>query len=500
MSLKSFCIYDIFERNAALFADQTALVCKDQRITFKSLLNDTGRLAAAFSRQGIAKGDRIAILAHNCHGFFYLFGAAAALGAIVVPINWRLSDDEIRYILSDSSPKLLAVDGNQEHRVKEIGVSASVIGFGECKNYPTLKSLIASADTDFSKPIIHADDPFCMIHTAAVAGKPRGAVLSHGNIVFANLQTAATMGLSREDVCLNHLPLFHITGMNLAFSVMHVGGKNVVIEKFDEKECLELTQTENVSIMGSFPPILSRLTAEAGNKTYDLSSLRIVLGIDGPDNIVPFEEKTRAKFWILYGQSETSGLVTFAPAMQRKGSAGTIGMLTKVRIVNEKDQEVAIGESGEIAVQGPLVFQGYWQQEESNRYTFRNGWHHTGDMGVLDKDGYLWFKGRKPEKELIKPGGENVYPAEVEDVILQHPDIAEVSVIGVPDPKFGEGIKAVCVLKPGKTMTEKDLISFVANRIARYKKPGYVEFTKSLPKTSDGKIDRLKVRELFGKA
>ncbi len=186
--------------------------------------------------------------------------------------------------------------------------------------------------------------------------------------------------------------------------------------------------------------------------------------------------------------------------MERRGSAGKIGMLTKIRIVNDKEEEVPPGEIGEITVQGPLVFQGYWQAEQANRHTFRNGWHHTGDVGVLDKDGYLWFKGRKPEKELIKPGGENVYPAEVEEVILQHTDIAEVSVIGVPDPQFGEGVKAVCVLKHGKTMSEKDLISFVADRIARYKKPRYVAFTESLPKTSDGKIDREKVKQLFGKS
>ncbi len=498
MTMRSFCMYDMFERNAALTGRQTALVCSDTRISFEELLTKTRCLASALLQRGIAKGDRIAILAHNCHDFFYLFGAAAALGAVVVAINWRLSDDEIRYILSDSSPKLLAADGNHAHRVKELAMPF-VAGIGNCKEYPSLESLMASADAAFSKSDVGADDPFCIIYTAAVAGKPRGAVLTHGNMIAANIQTAATMGLSDKDVCLNNLPLFHITGLNLAFAVMHVGGKNVVIEKFDEKQCLELTQSEKVSVMGSFPPILSRLTAEANTKSYDLSSLRIILGIDGPDNIIPFEEKTKAEFWILYGQSETSGLVTFSPASEKPGSAGKIGLLSKVKIVNDKDIEMPIGESGEIVVQGPLVFQGYLNQDEANAYTFRNGWHHTGDWGVLDKDGYLWFKGRKPEKELIKPGGENVYPAEVEEVILQHSDIADVSVIGVPDVQFGEGIKAVCVLKPGRTLSEKALIEFVADRIARYKKPRYVAFADSLPKTSGGSTDREKVKQLYGK-
>jgi len=210
--MRSFCMYDMFERNAALTGRQTALVCSDTRISFEELLTKTRCLASALLQRGIAKGDRIAILAHNCHDFFYLFGAAAALGAVVVAINWRLSDDEIRYILSDSSPKLLAADGNHAHRVKELAMPF-VAGIGNCKEYPSLESLMASADAAFSKSDVGADDPFCIIYTAAVAGKPRGAVLTHGNMIAANIQTAATMGLSDKDVCLNNLPLFHIHGV-----------------------------------------------------------------------------------------------------------------------------------------------------------------------------------------------------------------------------------------------------------------------------------------------
>jgi long-chain acyl-CoA synthetase len=200
---------------------------------------------------------------------------------------------------------------------------------------------------------------------------------------------------------------------------------------------------------------------------------------------------------MLYGQTETSGFVTFSPASDKFGTAGQQSLLSIFTIVDENDNEVPVGETGEIVVRGPLVFQGYWQQDEVNRHTFRNNWHHTGDWGQVDEEGYLIFKGRKPEKELIKPGGENVYPVEVETVILQHPDVESVSVIGVPDPKFGEGIKAICVLKPNTNLDANTLIQFVGSRIARYKKPGYVEFVSELP-MSDGKIDRQKVKELYG--
>ena len=286
--------------------------------------------------------------------------------------------------------------------------------------------------------------------------------------------------------------------MNLSLSVMHVGGKNVVIEKFDENQTLAETERERVSVWGSFPPMLARLTEAAATGDRDLSSLRHVMGIDGPDNIRPFEETTGAAFWILYGQTETSGLVTFSPAMERPGSAGRIGLLTKVRLLDDAGKDVAPGEVGEIAVRGPLVFQGFWNQPELTEKTFRGGWHHTGDIGRLDEDGFLWFKGRKPEKELIKPGGENVYPAEVEAVVLEHPDVREVSVIGVPDPTFGEGIKAVCVLSEGSALTPEDLMAFVASRIARYKKPRYVDFVDALPKKADGAIDREKVKAAHG--
>ncbi|GBC59401.1 AMP-dependent synthetase [Desulfonema ishimotonii] len=497
MSMRSFTVYDMFQRNARLYATVPALVEGEQQISFQELLNRTDGLASGLAKQGIGKGDRIAVLGLNHPHFFTLFGAAAALGAIVVLINWRLAEDEIRYILTDAAPKALFADVAHADRAREMLATAlpeaRLFGLddaaGEC---------VATLSDPPPPTTVIADDPFCIIYTAAVEGRPRGAVLTHGNLVSGNIQTAATMNLTDRDAYLNMLPLFHITGLNLALSVMHVGGKNVVIEKFDETLTLQLTEKEQITLWGSFPPILSRLVAGMDAGDHNLSTLRHVLGIDGPDNIGPFEEKTGATFWILYGQTETAGLVTFSPASERPGSAGKQGLMTQMRLVDAAEQEVPVGEPGEITVRGPLVFQGFWNDEAATRRTFRNGWHHTGDMGQLDADGYLWFKGRKPEKELIKPGGENVYPAEVEAVILEHPDVTAVSVIGVPDPQFGEGIKAVCVLRPGTALGEAELVEFVAARIARYKKPRYVVFAESLPEKADGSVDREQVKALYG--
>lgn len=490
MRIRSFSVYDMMARNARVAGDDVAVREGDTTITFSAFQGEVDRLAAGLSRQGVGRGDRLAILAMNHSGFLALFGAAAALGAIVVPVNWRLADEEIGYIFSDCDPRMVFADAAHADRVRELAPERPLHRIED----------LSALHGDGPPPLAEAtgDDAFCIIYTAAVEGKPRGAVLTHGNLIAANMQTIATMGMSRSDAYLNMLPMFHITGLNLAMAVMHAGGKNVVVEKFDEKQVVEQTAAEQITVWGCFPPMLARLNEAMADGAADVSSLRFALGLDGPDNIRPFEERTGATFWMLYGQTETSGLVTFGPALEKPGSAGRQGLLTRFRLVDEGENEAPLGEPGEIVVQGPLVFQGFWNQPETNRYTFRNGWHHTGDMGALDADGYLFFKGRKPEKELIKPGGENVYPAEVEAVILEHPDVVEVSVIGVPDAKFGEGIKAVCVLRKGANLTLDALAEFVASRIARYKKPRYAEFVSELPKTPDGKIDREAVKAAHG--
>ncbi len=490
MRMRSFSIYDMIVRNARGSGGEIAVRAETETRTFSEFRTDVDRLAAGLVRRGVGRGDRVAILALNHPGFLAVFGAAAALGAVVVPVNWRLADEEIGYILSDCTPKMAFGDAAHADRIRAVAPDLAL------HRIERLGDLFDDGALPPGEPT--GDDAYCIIYTAAVEGKPRGAVLTHGNLVAANLQTAAAMGLSGRDAYLNMLPMFHITGINLALAAMHVGGKNVIIEKFDEKVVVEQTAAEDVTLWGAFPPMLARINEALADGSAKVPSLRHVLGLDGPDNIKPFEARTHAKFWMLYGQTETSGIVTFGPAMEKPGSAGRQGLLTRFRLVDEGENEVPLGETGEIVVQGPLVFQGFWNQPEVNRHTFRDGWHHTGDMGALDEDGHLFFKGRKPEKELIKPGGENVYPAEVEAVILEHPDVVEVSVIGVPDTKFGEGVKAVCVLRKGASLTLEELAEFVASKIARYKKPRYADFVSELPKTADGKIDREKVKAAFG--
>ncbi len=502
MGLRSFTIYDIYKRNASIFKNRIAIQSERGRVTYGELLEQSKRIAGWLRERGIQKGDRVAILAKNDPQFFPLMGGIACVGAIMVPINFRLSVEEVGYNLTNTKPVMVVVDPDFEKTISDLRSICpflrEFVTFGPTSGIFQAFELLLNSEP--AQPVeLEGDDPFVIMHTAAVQGKPRGAVISHHNLVACTIQNMALMGLTPEDSYLNILPLFHIAGMFGCLVMMHVGGRNVMISKFDPKVAGKLIDQEKITMIGDFPPILLQLLDEQAKGEFTLSSLKHVFGVDLKETVKRFEDLGYGQYWLAYGQTETMGLTSVCANRERPGCAGKPGPLVELKIVDEFDREIEAGRVGEILVRGPLVFHGYWKEEELTQYTFREGWHHTGDLGRLDEEGYLWFAGRKAEKELIKPGGENVYPVEVEKVILEHPNVKEVSVIGVPDPKFGEGVKAVCVLKEGAKLSAQDLIEFVGSRIARYKKPGYVQFVESLPKKEDGSIDRPKVKELYGK-
>jgi acyl-CoA synthetase (AMP-forming)/AMP-acid ligase II len=305
-------------------------------------------------------------------------------------------------------------------------------------------------------------------------------------------------GLSAQDVHLNLLPLFHVGGFFMATSTFHAGALNVNMSKFEAPSAVKLIESKKVSFMFDFAPILGSILDEAQKTGADIRSLRGVAGLEAPETVERYQKTTGGTFYCMYGQTETSCVATFGRYSDKPGSAGKVLPLAEVRLVDDYDRPVPAGKVGEITMKGPMVFKGYWNLPDDNAYTFREGRHHTGDLGRFDEEGFLWYAGRKAEKELIKPGGENVYPAEVEKVILENAAIEKTVVFGVPDPKWKEGIKAVCQLKPGASLTVQQLIDFVGERIARYKKPQYVEFVRHLPLREDGTVDRAKVKERYG--
>ncbi len=503
MGLYDFTLYDVITRNAQLYKDRPAWrdAGSNEVITFAQFKRAVDNLASALHEMGCQKGDRIGVMGKNCLEFFQVYGAAAALGAIVLPVNWRLSSNEAAYVINDGKPRwVFADDSNVEWSDQVRSQLTDPVPFlNLVPQKGPYDDIAKSADTGAFTPAPAGwDDGFVIIHTAAVTGEPRGALLSQGNLLCAHMHIMHGIGLTSEDVHINALPLFHVAGLFMVFCVFHAGGLNINAPKFDPALIVRLISECKAAVMFTFAPMLKSLLDSQAETGTDITPLRAVAGLDAPDVIESYQSVTGGTFYCMYGQSETSMLASFSAYNKAPGSAGRPILLSDVQLLDDSDQPVAMGEVGEIAMRGPMVFQGYWGREEDTQHTFRNGWHHTGDLGRMDEAGYLWYAGRKADKELIKPGGENVYPAEVEKAVLEHPDVENVVVFGVPDPKWKEGIKAVCVLAKGTSLQPRDLIDFVGQRIARYKKPQYVEFVDELPMAAGGAIDREAVKQKYG--
>ena len=394
MDLRSFTLYDIFKRNARVFHNRTAIQSEERRITFGELYDRVNAAAGWLVSEGIRPGDRIAVLTKNRPEFFILAGAIAAAGAIMVPINFRLSADEIGYNLTNTEPVAIFVDPDYEKTVSAL-----------CPACPSLRKWITFGpgggefepfDLLFSgRPVdaveLSGDDPYIIMHTAAVQGKPRGAILSHHNLVACSIQLIGALGLTHHDSYLNILPLFHIAGWMAALTVMHAGGRNLVVAKYDPKAVGQMIDREGVTFIGNFPPILTQLLDKQAAGECTLASLRNVIGVELPATVKRFEALGTGRFCLAYGQTETMGLTCFCLNVERPGSAGRPGPLVDLMIADEFGDmmphrvPIAPGKPGEILVRGPLVFKGYWGEEELTNHTFREGWHHTGDVGRLDK-------------------------------------------------------------------------------------------------------------------
>ena len=346
MRIRSFTVYDIYKRNAALFKNQIAIQSENEKVTYGELFNQVNRVAGWLNEKGVRKGDRIAILAKNYPQFFPMMGGIAATGAIMVPINFRLSAEEIGYNLTNTEPVMIVVDPDFEKAISDLRSTCpslkDFVTFGPPRgNFISFDTLLKSQP---AKPVeLSGDDPFIIMHTAAVQGKPRGAVISHHNLIFCTIQNIAIMGLTREDSYLNILPLFHIAGIFGAVVIMHVGGRNVMISKFDPKTAGKMIDQEKITLIGDFPPILLQLLDEQAKGEFTLSPLKNILGIDMQDTIKRFENLGHGQFWLVYGQTETMGLTSVCSNREKAGCAGKPGPLVDIKIADEFDHEVEAG-------------------------------------------------------------------------------------------------------------------------------------------------------------
>lgn len=491
--------YTVLQANAASRGSEPALVFNGQTVTHGELLRKVDRLASDLEVLDLSPGDRVALLALNRVESIVLFGACARTGLIVFPINWRLSPAEIDHLLDLAQVSVLFADTANLDKLSQAQASIPkrvLLDGPRQAGWQVLEDLKGSAAPGEIQ--VDNESPFLLLATAAVEGVSRAALLSHTNLLTAGEQLIDRLDLDESDRHLAAMPFFHITGLELSMATLQAGGANIIMERFDPGRASDWIDSHRVTLLASFPPVLSMLLDAGTPDTPRWSSLRYVLGLDAPDVIQRLLTETNAKFWTGYGQSETSGVVTLLDVRQRPGSAGQPLPAAELRIFDESGNPVPPGTQGEIVVRGPLVFQGYWRDPPATQYASRHGWHHTGDMGYLDDDGYLYYTGRMPEKDLIKSGGENIYPAEVEQAIGRLPQVRGVCVLGVPDETWGETVMAVIELEPGEELSPEAMLAALGDRLAAFKKPRKVEFVEKLPRAADGLIDRSEVKIHFG--
>ena len=492
MHPQSYTFSNLIDRNSIIYKNLPAFTVDDNSISHSEYANRVGLLSQGFLDLGVKQGDRIATLLLNSLELIEIIGAASYIGAIIVPLNWRLTQNELNFIIEDVAPSILI---STHELIKEKNIKEPL----NCKIFEIKNGLDEIKGKVLCKPV-HFSSENCLIiiHTNSATGHPRGAMISHQGLLNQALQSALTWNLNSDDVNICALPLFHIAGINILLACQIVGGQSKILAKFDPLKILKIIEYDKGSVIGTFPPMLSNLIDEAEKTETLFSSLRVVMGLDSQNVIHKLQIRFPvATFWSTYGQTESSGSITLSPFNKNPGSAGQELPCVQIKIADEDGEILSENEVGEIIIRGPIVFLGYWGLEIESKRTLRDGWLHSGDLGSIDQNGFLWFKGRMPEKYLIKTGGENVYPSEVEKVILSHPSISEVAVIGVHDDKWGEAVVAICILTEGSKLSERDLITYVGNKIAKYKQPKFVKFTKEIPKYNNGSVNIPLLYEIF---
>ncbi len=472
-------LIDLLSHNAQAYAARAAVITHEHTLTHAELFTAVQRQAAALAALGVKRGDRVVLLAGNRSEFLVLLGAAAWLGAVLVPLNLRLSAGEMAQQSRDAAPVLVVLDAACEPAWRAAwpeglpGVRMEMLGAGTADE-------LACAGPATAAPVDRQDAPergVVMLYTAAVDGHARGAVLASSQLTASARQIGAAWSLGADDRWLGVLPLFHAAGIGLSLALLAAGGASVLLPRFDPAMAVAAVDEHRVTVCATFAPMLGALLDAAEASGARLGSLRIAMGLEPPAVVERLGRLAPgAGFWSAYGQAEVSAMVCLGLQSERPGAAGRALPPSEVRVQDESGQPVATGVQGEIAVRGPTVFLGYWDAKALLPFKPADPWHRTGDLGRLDEDGWLWFAGRAAHKQLIKTGGENVYPAEVEQVLLEHPAVAEAFVFGQPDEKWGEAVHAHCALKPGASTTADALMAFVGHRLARYKRPQRVSF------------------------
>ena len=503
----------------AIVPDRTAIVFEGKRFSFSDLNERSNRLANALAGLGIGKGDRIAILQVNCNEYVEAYYATAKLGAIFVPLNFRAKQNELTHMLKHSEAQVLLLGKRYADMAKEMSKELPNIKHFICieggvEGLLDYEELLANASPEDVFTDIADDDITILMYTAGTTGLPKGVPLPHKSFSVYMLENVNPVDPDVDETNLLTMPLYHVAGIQAMLAATYGGRCIAMMRQFDTDEWLEMAHQEKVNRAMLVPTMLKRIVDHPDFGKYDLSSLRVITYGAAPMPLEVIKKAIElfpgASFINAFGQTETASTITALGPEDHKidgteeekekklkrltSSIGRPMPDVEIKIVGEDGKEMPRGEPGEIVAKGPRVMGGYWKDAEKTAKTLTtDGWLRTGDMGYMDEDGYIFLAGRGDD--LIIRAGENISPEEVENAIYTHPAVDEVAVIGVPDPEWGQEVKAVVVLKKGMTATEEEISEHCRKELASFKRPRYVEFIDELPRTSTGKILKRVLRE-----
>ncbi len=480
------------------------------RLTWAELESRSNRTAQALLAIGVEREQRVAILAMNGVEFIETFFAVAKIGAIAVPLNWRLAPSELAFIIGDSEARVLVYDADFREAVLALrsddNVQATVRSWieiaGEGRPLEFARSYHdLQRDASDALPEVDASDadPLYIMYTSGTTGLPKGAVHTHESAIWACITSRATADLRYRDRYLLALPLFHVGALSPMATNVYAGATNVVMRTFDPTRAWETIERERIDAMLAVPAMLNLMYQVPERDRYDRSRLRWIMSGAAPVPVTLIQAYIDLGIEIhqVYGLTESCGpacLLLSDDAVRKAGSTGKPFFHTDVRIVDEQGADVAPGATGEVLVRGRHIMKEYWRRPEATAETIRDGWLYTGDLACTDDEGFVYIQDRK--KDMIISGGENVYPAEIENVLLSHPGIADAAVIGQPSEKWGESPAAI-VVKKDPALTADSVREWCRTRLARYKVPRVVEFVEEIPRNPSGKILKRVLRERF---
>lgn len=489
-------------KRAQLSNDKVALACKERKVTYSQLNSRINRLANGLMQAGVQKGARVAVFLMNGTEIIEVMFACAKIGAIFVPINFRLSIEEVEYILKDSGAAVFIYQNEYAQLAAEVCKKAAIlqrISVGEERGEDTSYEFFLTKYTDVEPVVdVDSDEVHMIMYTSGTTGRPKGAMLTHANTFWNIVQILIAQPILETDTTLTVAPMFHSGAMTiLTLTLLYKGGTVIINNRFDPVQVLKTIDQEKITCMFMVPAMWLAVTQVSGFDKYSLRSLRfsISAGAPCPTTVIKLLQRKGVPIIQAFGLSEVApvAILSIQDAGRKIGSVGKPAFYVDVRIVNESGHEACVGEVGELMVKAPNVMIGYWKKTQETQETFQEGWFLTGDCARRDKEGYIYIVGRK--KDVIITGGENVYPVEVEQVLYRHPNIKEVTVVGVPNKKWGEAIKAVIVLKESSQCISIDGIkAFCEGKLARYKMPKILEVVSVLPRNAAGKVLKSSLR------